>query len=69
MTQEQLLMLKLAEDADLALYRIEQAMSGRINPSNDPVVEQITDGIGDVRQLRRQIHRWKVLIEKWKPIE
>lgn len=69
MTDEQLLMIKLAEDADRALYAIEQAMSARINPSNDPVIEAITDGIGDVRQLRRQIHRWRALIEKWKPVE
>ena len=69
MTQEQLILLKLADDASEALYKIEQAMRSRLNPARDPVIEQITDGIGDVRQMRRQLHRWKYLIEKWVPIE
>ena len=68
-TDEQRYLLKLAEDADSVLLKIETAMATRINPEKDPVVTEITDGIGDVRQMRRQIKRWTNLIEDWKPVQ
>jgi len=69
MTEEQIALLKLADAADAILYRIEEAMRLRINPEHDPVVDEICDGINDVRDMRRKIHKWTRLIENWTPIK
>ncbi len=62
-TEEQLQAFKLIEKTDTLLFHIEQMMKNRKNPTNHPIIFEITQGQFDVQKFRRRLQRWKDLLE------
>jgi hypothetical protein len=63
-TEEQQQAFYLIEKLDQLLYQVEGMMKSRKNPTNDPIVFEITQGQFDVQKFRRLLRRWKVLLEQ-----
>lgn len=61
-TPEQLQAFALFEHADNILFIIQKAMKDRENPTNNPIIFEITQGQFDVQKFRRLLKRWKDLI-------
>ena len=62
-TPEQEMAFRLISNADKILFMMESAMKNRANPTNNPIIFEITQGQFDILKFRRQLHRWRDLIE------
>lgn len=62
-TPEQQMAFRLISNADKILFMMEDAMRKRGNPTNHPIVFEITQGQYDIQKFRRLLQRWRDLIE------
>lgn len=62
-TDEQNAIFSLIAELDASLFKAEQMMKYKTNPTNDPIIFEVTQGIYDIRKMRRLIQRWRNLIE------
>lgn len=63
-TEEQTQAFYLINQLDKLLYQVENIMKNRHNPTNDPIIFEITQGQFDVQKFRRLLKRWAILIEQ-----
>ena len=63
-TEEQTQAFYLINQLDKLLYQVENIMKNRHNPTNNPIIFEITQGQFDVQKFRRLLKRWAILIEQ-----